>query len=57
MGLLDKAKDAANNDKGEEVSDSGIDKAKNFASEKTGGKFDDQIDKGAEEADKRVGKE
>ncbi|WP_129658553.1 antitoxin [Rothia halotolerans] len=57
MGLLDKAKDAADNGKGEEISDSGIDKAKNSASEKTGEKFDDQIDKGAEAADKHVGNE
>ncbi|MCP3424982.1 antitoxin [Rothia sp. AR01] len=57
MGLMDKGKDALNSDKGEKVTDGGIDKAKDAASEKTGGQFDDKLDQGAEAADKRVGNE
>ncbi|WP_228514585.1 antitoxin [Frondihabitans sp. VKM Ac-2883] len=45
MGLLDNAKDAMNSDKGEQVSDTGIDKAEDAISDKTGGKFDDKTDK------------
>lgn len=57
MGLLDKAKDALNSDKGEELSDQAIDRAKDFASEKTGGKFDDQIDQAGHQADQFLGNE
>ena len=57
MGLVDKAKDALHSDKAEEVSDQGIDKAKDAASEKTGGKYDDKIDKAGDEADKKIGNE
>jgi hypothetical protein len=55
MGLMDSAKDALNSDKGEKGSDAGIDKAEQAASQKTGGKFDDKIDKAGEAADKKVG--
>ncbi|NUR92719.1 MAG: antitoxin [Nonomuraea sp.] len=40
-GMREKAEDAAN---------SGIDKATDFAKEKSGGKFDDQIDQGSQMA-------
>jgi hypothetical protein len=49
MGLDDltnKAKDAMNSDKGEEIRDQGLDKAADAANDATGGKFEDQINKG-----------
>ncbi|SMX67165.1 MULTISPECIES: antitoxin [unclassified Brevibacterium] len=58
MGLDDltnKAKDAMNSDKGEEFSDKGLDKATDFANDKTGGKFDDQINKGRDGVDGKIG--
>jgi hypothetical protein len=57
MGLLDKAKDALNSDKGEKVSDTGIDKVGDAISNKTGGKFDDKIDKAGKVADDKIGNE
>ena len=58
MGLDDltnKAKDAMNSDKGEEISDQGLDKAADTANNATGGKFDDQINQGREGADGKFG--
>lgn len=58
MGLDDltnKAKDAMKSDKGEEFSDKGLDKATDFANDKTGGKFDDQINKGRDGVDGKLG--
>ena len=55
MGLLDDAKKAADSEKGENVTDSAIDKAGDFASDKTGGKYDDQIDKAGRAADDKIG--
>lgn len=58
MGLDDltnKAKDAMSSDKGEELSDQGLDKATDFANDKTGGKFDDQINKGRDGVDGKIG--
>lgn len=58
MGLDDltnKAKDAMSSDKGEELSDQGLDKATDFANDKTGGKFDDQINKGRDGVDGKLG--
>lgn len=58
MGLDDltnKAKDAMNSDKGEEFSDQGLDKATDFANDKTGGKFEDQINKGRDGVDGKLG--
>lgn len=57
MGLLDNAKDALNSDKGEQVSDTGIEKAEDAISDKTGGKFDDKIDKAGDAADSKIGNE
>ena len=51
MGIgdfVDKAKDLAS-EQGEEVEDA-IDKAADFADDKTGGKYSDQIETGAEKA-------
>ena len=53
--LGDKAKDALNSDKGEQMSDAAIDKAGDAASSATGGKFDEKIDAGENAADSRVG--
>ena len=60
MGLDDltnKAKDAVNSDKGEEFSDQGLDKATDFANDKTGGKFEDQINQGRDGVDGKLGNE
>jgi hypothetical protein len=47
-GLADKAKDLAG-DHADEVED-GIDKAADFADDKSGGKYEEQIDSGADAA-------
>ncbi|WP_019178976.1 antitoxin [Microbacterium yannicii] len=54
-GLADKAKDAANSEKGEQVSDAAIDKAGDATDSATGGKFGDKINAGEEAADDKVG--
>ena len=56
-GMGDKAKDFLNSDKGEQVSDQGLDKAGQFADQKTGGTHDAQIDKGRDLADGKIGNE
>jgi len=56
-GLGDKAKDLLNSDKGEQVSDTGLDKAGQIADQKTGGTHDAQIDKGRDLADGKIGNE
>lgn len=48
MGFMDKAKDALN-EHGDKVDD-GIDKAADIADDKTGGKYTEHIDTGAEKA-------
>jgi hypothetical protein len=55
MGLMDKAKDALNSDKGEQVSDQALDKGEQLADQKTGGQHGSQIDKGRDLADDRIG--
>lgn len=52
MGIFDKAKDALG-DNPDQV-ESGIDKAADFADERTGGTHADQIDSGADHAKDRV---
>lgn len=47
-GMVDKAKDAAAGQK--DSVKGGIDKAADVASDKTGGKYDEHIDKGADTA-------
>jgi hypothetical protein len=53
--LKNKGADALSSDKGEKASDSALDKAGDAASKATGGKHDDQIDKGADRADGAIG--
>ncbi|HVX46290.1 MAG TPA: antitoxin [Mycobacteriales bacterium] len=52
MGFLDDAKDKAKDLMGghEDQVDEGLDKAGDFADDKTGGKFSDQIDSGKDQA-------
>ena len=52
-GFLDKAKDFA--DDHDKQVDQGLEKAGDFADQKTGGKYDDQIDKGVDTAQQRTG--
>jgi MT0933-like antitoxin protein len=52
-GFLDKAKDMA--DQHDDKVDEGLEKAGDFADQKTGGKYDDQIDKGVDSAQQRTG--
>jgi len=54
-GLGDKAKDALNSEQGEQRSDQPLDKAEQFADDKTGGTHDQQLDKGRDMADERLG--
>ena len=56
-GLFDKANDFLKSDKGEQVSDDVLDRAAKIADERTGGKHSEQIAKGREEADRRIGNE
>ena len=52
-GFLDKAKDAA--EQHDDKVDQGLEKAGDFADQKTGGKYDDKIDKGVDAAQQRTG--
>jgi len=54
-GIGDKAKDFLSSDKGEQVSDKGLDAAGNAADKATGGGHGDQIDKATDAADKKIG--
>ena len=54
-GLGDKAKEFVDSEQGEQRSDQALDKAAEFADEKTGNKYDQQIDKGRDVADERLG--
>jgi hypothetical protein len=56
-GLADKAKKALDSEQGEQRSDQALDKAEQFADEKTGGKYDQQIDKAGDFADERIGQQ
>jgi NAD(P)-dependent dehydrogenase (short-subunit alcohol dehydrogenase family) len=53
--LVNKAKDFADSDKGEQATDAGLDKAGDAANSATGGKFDDKIDSATAAADKKIG--
>ena len=57
MGIFDKAKDALNSDKGEELSDKGLNKAADAAKGKLGEDKADQIDKARDAADGKLGNE
>ena len=56
-GLGDKAKDALNSEQGEQRSDQAVDKAEQFADDRTGGKYDQQTDKVGDTADQRIGQQ
>ena len=56
-GLADKAKDALNSEEGEKRSDQALEKAAQFADEKTGGQHDQQIDKARDQADEHIGQQ
>jgi hypothetical protein len=54
-GLGDKAKNALDSEQGEKRSDQALDKAEQFADDKTGGKFDSATDKAGDLADQHLG--
>ena len=56
-GFGDKAKEFLDSEQGEQRSDQALDKAEQFADDKAGGKFGDQIDKGRDFADEHVGQD
>ncbi|MET8229746.1 antitoxin [Micromonospora sp. NPDC005298] len=51
--FMDKAKDFA--DKHDKQVDQGMEKAGDMADKRTGGRYDDQIDKGVDQAQARTG--
>lgn len=60
MGLFDEIKDKATEAAkdvlaDEQKTDAVLDQARDFANEKTGGKFEDQINQARDAADKHVG--
>jgi MT0933-like antitoxin protein len=56
-GFADKAKNALDSEQGEQRSDQALDKAEQFADDRTGGKFDQQTDKAGDLADQRIGQQ
>lgn len=56
-GLFDKAKQLADSEQGEKISDQVLGTAGDAASKATGGKHDAQIDAAQAAADKRIGTE
>lgn len=57
MSSFDKAKDALNSQKAEEVSDQALDRGEKFAESKTGDKHRDKITGARDSIDKKVGNE
>ncbi|MCT2338050.1 antitoxin [Corynebacterium sp. p3-SID1056] len=57
MGIIDKAKGAMNSDKGEQVTDQGLDKAADAAKGKLGEDKADKIDQARDAADRKLGNE
>jgi hypothetical protein len=53
--LGNKAEQFLDSDKGEKASDQALDKAEQFADQRTGGQHDEQIDKGRQFADEHLG--
>lgn len=53
--LAGKAQNALNSDKGEQVSDQGLDKASQAAGGRLGDQHQDKIDQAREQADKKLG--
>ncbi|MGY1617944.1 antitoxin [Geodermatophilus sp. SYSU D00691] len=56
-GLADKAKNALDSEQGEKHSDQALDRAEQFADDKTGGRFDQQSDKAGDLADQHIGQQ
>jgi len=56
-GLGDKVKNALDSEQGEQRSDQALDKAEQFADEKTGSKYDQQIGEAGDAADQRIGRQ
>lgn len=57
MGVFDKAKDALNSDKAEQVTDQGLDKAADAAKDQLGEDKHDKVDQVRDAADKKLGNE
>ncbi|MDO5031626.1 antitoxin [Corynebacterium sp.] len=57
MGIMDKAKDALNSDKGEEATDKVLDKGAEAAKGKLGEDKADKIDAARDKADEALGKQ
>ncbi|EEI78991.1 antitoxin [Corynebacterium striatum] len=55
MGIFDKAKDALNSEKGEQISDSVLDKGAEVAQDKLGEDKADQIKQGRDKLDDQIG--
>ena len=55
MGIFDKAKDALNSEKGEQISDSVLDKGAEVAQDKLGEDKADQIKQGRDKLDDPIG--
>ena len=55
MGIFDKAKDALNSDKGEQIFDKGLDKAAEVAEQKFGEDKADKIQQGRDKLDDQIG--
>jgi MT0933-like antitoxin protein len=55
--MKDKATNALDSEKGEKASDKGLEKAEQFADERTGGTHTEQLQKGEQFADKHVGEQ
>jgi MT0933-like antitoxin protein len=53
--LKQKAEQALDSEQGEKRSDQALDKAEQFADQRTGDKYDQQIDKARDAADQHVG--
>jgi len=53
--FTEKGKDFLGSEKGEQVSDDALERGSDFAGDKTGGKYDEHLDKGADAADERIG--
>jgi hypothetical protein len=56
-GLGDKAKKALDSEQGEQRTDQALDKAEQFADDKTGGTFDSQTGKARDAADQHIGQD
>lgn len=57
MGIFDKAKDALNSEKAEQVSDKGLDQAEKFASQRAGEEHQEKISNARDSIDKKIGNE